>query len=157
MPPTALFHSHGLKKKGAMEPLDLSKRPPRSPKLELDGLTMLPRTIDKIRATLPGGNLGPYRIAGFSQRMLDAIGVTEEQLRDAVAGAKSDADVAAWLREHANTNAYSEFSSYIKNRSLEDLDDPAAFAKRYPIVERRPDLHYLSDVLEADDAEMFPS
>ncbi|MBV9971796.1 MAG: DUF5069 domain-containing protein, partial [Candidatus Eremiobacteraeota bacterium] len=68
-----------------MEPLDLSKRPPRSPKLELDGLTMLPRTIDKIRATLPGGNLGPYRIAGFSQRMLDAIGVTEEQLRDAVA------------------------------------------------------------------------
>ncbi|MBV8689631.1 MAG: DUF5069 domain-containing protein, partial [Candidatus Eremiobacteraeota bacterium] len=65
-----------------MEPLDLSKAPPRSPKLQLDGLVMLPRTIDKLRASLPGGNLGPYRIQGFSQRMLDAIGVTEGQLRE---------------------------------------------------------------------------
>jgi len=140
-----------------MEPLDLSKAPPRSPKLKLDGLAMLPRTIDKIRATLPGGNLGPYRIQGFSQRMLDAIGVTEDQLRDAVAKAKNDEDVVAWLRDNANRSAYSEFTSYITNRSLDDITDREAFAKRYPIIDRRPDLHYLSDVLEADDAEMFPS
>ena len=118
---------------------------------------MLPRTIDKLRASLPGGDLGPYRIAGFSQRMLDAIGVTEDQLRDAVSKAKSDDDVVAWLREHANTSAYPEFTSYITQRSLDHVEDRAAFAKRYPIVEKRPDLHYLADVLEADDAEMFPS
>ena len=140
-----------------MEPLDLSKAPPRSPKLQLDGLMMLPRTIDKLRATLPGGDLGQYRIAGFSQRMLDAIGVSEDQLRDVVADAKSDEDVAAWLRENANTSAYSEFTSYITNRSLEHVSDREGFAKRYPIIDRRPDLHYLADVLEADDAEMFPS
>lgn len=139
-----------------MEPLDLSKRPPRSPKEELDGLVMLPRTIDKVRATLPGGDLGPYAIRGFSQRMLDAIGVTEDALRDAVAQAKSDQDVADWLRAHADTSAYPAYSTLIRNRSLDDLEDRAAFAKRYPIIEKRPDLYYLTDVLEADDAEMFP-
>ena len=149
-----------MSKKGTiikMEPLDLSKAPPRSPKAELDGLVMLPRTIDKLRATLPGGNPGPYRIPGFSQRMLDAIGVTEDELRQVVADAKSDEDVVAWLRDHANTTAYPEFTSYIMKRSLDHVEDRAAFAKRYPIIERRPDLYYLADMLEADDAEMFPS
>jgi len=140
-----------------VEPLDLSKAPPRSPKAQLDGLAMLPRTIDKLRASLPGGNLGPYRIPGFSQRMLDAIGVTEDQLRDAVAKAKSDDDVVAWLRDNATTSAYPEFTSYITKRSLDHVEDRAAFAKRYPIIEKRPDIYYLVDMLEADDAEMFPS
>ncbi len=140
-----------------MQPLDLSQGPPRSPKLQLDGLAMLPRTIDKIRATLPGGNLGPYRIQGFSQRMLDAIGVTEDKLRDAVSKAETEDDVVAWLRQNANTSAYADFTSYITKRSLDDVADREAFAKRYPVVERRPELHYLVDVLEADDAEMFPN
>jgi hypothetical protein len=33
-----------------MEPLDLSAAPPRSPRVMLDGLAMLARTIDKTRA-----------------------------------------------------------------------------------------------------------
>lgn len=138
-----------------MEPLDLSKAPPRSPKLALDGLTMLPRTIDKVRATLPGGNSGVYRIGGFSERMLDTIGVTEDQMREAVANAKSDDDVAKWLREHADTSKYEEFSQYITKRSIDDVTDKAAFMERYPILKRRPDIYYLADMLEADDAEMF--
>ncbi|MBV8727753.1 MAG: DUF5069 domain-containing protein [Candidatus Eremiobacteraeota bacterium] len=140
-----------------MEPLDLSKAPPRSPKAELDGLVMLPRTIDKLRATLPGGNPGPYRIPGFSQRMLDAIGVTEDELRQVVADARDDEDVATWLRAHANTAGYAEYSTMIRNRSVDDVKDRADLIKRYPILERRPDLYYLADMLEADDAEMFPS
>lgn len=138
-----------------MEPLDLSKAPPRSPKVQLDGLAMLPRTIDKIRASLPGGNMGVYRIKGFSERMLETIGVTEEQLREAVATAKSDDDVAEWLREHAATGKYAEFNNYILTRSVDDVTDKAAFMERYPILKKRPDIHYLADMLEADDAEMF--
>lgn len=138
-----------------MEPLDLSKRPPRSPKEELDGLVMLPRTIDKLRATLPGGNLGPYAISGFSQRILDTIGVSEDDLRQAVAGAQNDEEVAEWLRAHANLAAYADVSTLLRNRSLNDIEDRAAFAKRYPVIEKKTGLHYLFDVLEADDAEMF--
>lgn len=138
-----------------MEPLDLSKAPPRSPKLQLDGLAMLPRTIDKLRATLPGGNPGVYKIEGFSKRLLDTIAVSEDDLRDAVRDAKSDDDVVEWLREHADTSKYEEFTRYISKRSLDDVKDKAAFMERYPILKRRPDIYYLADMLEADDAEMF--
>ena len=138
-----------------MEPLDLTKAPPRSPKLQLDGLAMLPRTIDKLRATLPGGNPGVYKIAGFSERLLNTINVKEDDMREAVASAKSDDDVVQWLREHADTSKYEEFTQYISKRSLDDVTDKAAFMERYPILKKRPDIYYLADMLEADDAEMF--
>jgi lipopolysaccharide biosynthesis regulator YciM len=123
--------------------------------LQLDGLAMMPRTIDKLRASLPGGNMGDYRIDGFSRRMLEMLGITEEQLRDAIASAKSDEDVSEWLREHADTSKYEEFTQYISKRSIDDVKDKEAFMKRYPILERRPDIYYLADMLEADDAEAF--
>ena len=138
-----------------MEPLDLTKAPPRSPKVQLDGLAMLPRTIDKLRATLPGGNPGVYKISGFSERMLDTIGVKEEDIREAVRRAESDDDVAKWLREHADTSKYAGFNEYILKRSVDDVKDKAAFIERYPILKKRPDIYYLADMLEADDAEMF--
>jgi len=140
-----------------MEPLDLTRRPPRSPKEELDGLVMLPRTIDKMRATLPGGNPGQYRIKGFSSRLLDAIGVSEDDFRDAVASAQTDEDVAKWLREHADVSKYAEVSKTLRERTIDRIEDKAGFAERYPIIKQRPDLYYHFDILEADDAEMFPS
>jgi hypothetical protein len=75
-----------------MEPLDLSKRAPRGPREKLDGLCMLPRTIDKMRALLPGGNVGSYKIPGVSQRVLDALEVKPEDLQAEVASAASDQD-----------------------------------------------------------------
>lgn len=123
--------------------------------MQLDGLAMMPRTIDKLRATLPGGDPGVYKIEGFSKRMLDTIGVPEEQLRDAVASAKNDEDVAEWLRAHADTSKYEEFTQYITKRSIDDVTDKEAFMERYPILKRRPDIYYLADMLEADDAEAF--
>ena len=138
-----------------MTPLDLTKRPPRSPKEELDGLAMLPRTIDKMRATLPGGNPGQYRIKGFSSRLLDSIGVSEEDFREAVGRAATDEDVAKWLRERADVSKYAEITKTLRARSMDDIKDKAAFAERYPIIKRRPDLYYHFDVLEADDAAMF--
>ena len=138
-----------------MQPLDLTVRPPRSPKEQLDGLVMMPRTIDKIRAFLPGGNPGVYKIDGVSKRLLDRLGVSEEDLRQAVARAQSDDDVAAWLRTQTDPSRYAEVSKAISERSLDHIEDKAAFAERYPVVKERPELHYLSDILEADDAQMF--
>lgn len=106
-----------------MEPLNLSKAPPRSPRERLDGLPMMPRTIDKIRATLPGGNPGEYTIVGFSQLLLDMIGVREEDLRNAVARADSDEDVAAWLREHAQTDKYADTINRFEVAKIGDVPD----------------------------------
>jgi Domain of unknown function (DUF5069) len=53
-----------------MEPLDLSTRPPRSGLEKLGGFYLLARTIDKIRAHLPGGNPGEYPVSasGYCRR-----------------------------------------------------------------------------------------
>lgn len=140
-----------------MEALDLTKAPPRSPREELDGLANLPRSIDKMRAHLPGGKPGVYNIPGFTAIMLETIGLTEDQFREAVAQAKTDDDVAAWLRAHANTEKYGEFNERILNRRVADVKarDPEAFAKKYPVSQTRTDIEYMVDMLEADDEEMF--
>ena len=53
-----------------MDALDLTKRPPRSPRDLLPGLDLLmaARTVDKIRATLAGGNIGEYQITASPRR-----------------------------------------------------------------------------------------
>lgn len=138
-----------------MEPLDLRKAPPRSPRERLDSLLMMPRTIDKIRATLAGGDLGEYKIAGASQELLDLIGVREEDLRSAVAAAGSDGDVAAWLREHAQTGKYAEVTERFEAEKIGNLPDRSAFERRYPVARTLPDDTPLMDVLERDDAAAF--
>ena len=45
-----------------MESLDLTVQPPRSPYQKMEGLYMMPRTIDKMRAQLSGGKTGAYSI-----------------------------------------------------------------------------------------------
>ena len=91
-----------------MEALDLTRRPPRSPRELLPDLDLLmaARTVDKLRATLPGGNLGAYQITGFSSRLLEALDIPEALLREAIAAADSDAKVAAWIREHSDPARY---------------------------------------------------
>lgn len=42
-----------------MKAVDLTQRPPRSPRVRLDGYTILPRLLDTARATLAGTN-GDY-------------------------------------------------------------------------------------------------
>jgi len=139
-----------------MEPLDLSKRPPRGPREQLDGLAMMPRTIDKLRATLPGGNPGAYKIAGFSGRLLERLGVGEAELCETVRRASCDEDVAIWLRARTDVSKYPAINAYFESLVHEKLQDPAGFDERYP-VRKRLGLNKLLDVLEADDRESFKS
>ena len=140
-----------------MEPLDLTKAPPRDPRQELDGLAFVPRTIDKVRANLPGGDPGVYNFKGFSHMLAEAGGVTEDQLLDVVASATTDEDVAAWLRKHADRKGLEAMSKKILDRKVADVKarDPEGFAQRYPVSKDRTDIEYMVDMLAADDADMF--
>lgn len=140
-----------------MDALDLTAQPPRSPRERLGDLEllMMARTVDKLRATLPGGKLGSYRIFGFSSRMLEKLGISEDDLRNAVAAARSDADVAAWIRRHSDPSQYAAINAELEARTIrERLDDPE-FAERYPIVRTLPPDMPRLDMLVADDEEMF--
>lgn len=116
----------------------------------------MPRTIDKLRASLPGGNLGAYKVPGFSTQMLEMLGVSAADMLEAVRHANSDEDVAAWLREHADTRKYPQVNERFEGQTIANLKDPEGYYLRYPIAKQRG-LKNLFDVLEADDNTLSES
>lgn len=142
-----------------MKALDLRIRPPRGPREELDGLMFMPRTIDKIRATFPGGHLGPYQIVpGLSQMLIDAIGVELPQLRRTIMLAKSDFEVAGWLRDNANATQYASVNRVLSTFEHENVPaaERAHFESLYPAY-LRARYAVCFDLLEADDCELYPA
>ena len=117
---------------------------------------MLARTIDKIRATLPGGNLGVYQIAGFSERLLKALEIPEDDLRSVVALASTDDEVVAWVHKHGNPAKYEEINQSLSAPTVGERMDRPDFLARYPVItqKRLPPEMTLLEMLELDDAEM---
>jgi hypothetical protein len=142
-----------------MEPLDLTRRPPRGPREPLDGLDalMLARTVDKLRATLPGGNIGSYNIPGFSARLLQRLGIEEDALRNAIASARSDSDVADWVRANSNASTYPEINDALLERKIGHRINDADFIAKYPNAPNYPPDMPLIEFLSLDDKEMFPT
>ena len=138
-----------------MEALDLSKKPPRSPWVKVGGAFMLARTIDKLRASLPGGNMGVYRIPGFSEALLRAIGAEEEELRGVVARAANDDEVAAWVTSRADPARLERYNDRSSKRTIADVEDKQDFFRRYPGTEKLALDTPLFDALDKDDAQMF--
>src|SRR5438270_3613209 len=139
-----------------MEALDLTKHRPRSGWAQLDGLYMLPRTIDKMRALLPGGNIGQYKIPGFSSLVLKELEIDEERFRNAVAAASSEDDVAEWLRENADTTKYEAINAKLLSRTIEAIsrNNPDYFTN-YPLAKDLPKDTIHFDVLDKDDDRIY--
>ncbi len=140
-----------------MDALDLTRRPPRSPRAPLADLdlVMLARTVDKLRATLPGGNLGSYQITGFSSRLLEKLGIVEALLRGTIARANSDVEIATWIRAHSDPATYPDINAAFEKMTIgERLNDPE-FVARYPVVKRLSSRASRLDMLAADDEESF--
>lgn len=137
-----------------MEPLNLTAGPPRAARETLDGVIFLPRSIDKIRAALPGGDIGPYRIEGLTQTMLDMLGVPLDAFTTAVATAASDAEVVAFLRARASAEQLAAWNAFIVVREPRGGNRPEAESVM-PWLRERPDLRLILDVLDEDDKQTF--
>ena len=137
-----------------MDPIDLSGRPPRKPRAELDGVIFLPRSIDKARAHQPGGDPGPYVLRGFTQQMLDMLGIPAEGFATAVATGTTDGDVAAFVRARTTDDRIAAWNAWVSARQPRNGDRVAAL-EVYPWLGERPDLILGLDVLEEDDNRFF--
>ena len=133
-----------------MEALDLTKAPPRAPREELAGIRFLPRSIDKIRATLPDGVLGEYLIEGLTTSMLDALGITVTAFTDATRDAKSDDEIAAFVTAHAKPGGIDVWHRFIDARRPQG-GDPRKAIEAYPFLAGRSDLGLSLDVIAEDD------
>jgi hypothetical protein len=138
----------------AMTPLDLNVTPPRQPRAALDGLTFLPRSIDKVRSRLPGGEPGAFNIAGLTQLMLDTLGIPLDAFSAAVADAANDDAVAAYVRAHAAPGAPERWNAIVAAREPRNGNRSEALTV-YPWLAERPDLVLVLDVLEEDDHRHF--
>jgi hypothetical protein len=139
--------------------LDLRTHRPRPVRETLLGFYLLPRTIDKLRAELPGGNLGAYvnHDTGFSAYVVRRLGLDMDELRNAVATADAESDVVAWLEERVDVcdapAVNAKLDSFVVERM--SAEDQALMRERHPVMERRPELSVILDVLEADDELTF--
>src|ERR1017187_7633231 len=78
---------------------DLTKFPPRSPRVRLGGYVILPRMLDKGRALLAGKH-GEYHYAcPMDQRFLEFVGIDPEVLKKELG--KSDGEILEWIEKNA--------------------------------------------------------
>jgi len=76
-------------------------------------------------------------------------------LRDVVARAKSDDDVASWAREHSNPADYDAINADQSGQIVGDRVNRPSFVGRYPFVTTLPPETALFQVLDIDDGKVF--
>jgi hypothetical protein len=140
--------------------MDLSKRPPRSPRVRLGGYAILPRMLDKGRAVLAGTN-GEYNYnCPLDQQFVAFTGVDAAALKKQLAAGKSDGEILAWIEKNAS-----------KKRSALEIANWTAFQdQRAPgqvelrewfngvhakLAPKRTDIFTWFDLLDLDDHVSF--
>lgn len=140
--------------------LDLTQRPPRSPRVRLGGFVILPRMLDKGRATLSGKN-GEYNYAcPVDQRFLDFVGIDPEALKQQLAEGKRDGEILEWIQANARRRLTEPeilaWSAYQEHRTPSDVEGRQFFqdlhAKAAP---NREDISTWFDLLDLDDFVSF--
>ena len=130
-----------------MEPLDLTTARPRKARAELAGIIFLPRSIDKFRAALPGGTLNGYTIEGFTETMLDDLGISIETMQKVVADAETDDDVVEYVTANAVAGGADKWNTFVQNREVYKGNRAEAIAEN-PWLADHPEIKYSIDFLQ---------
>ncbi len=124
------------------------------------GFYLIPRTIDKLRAELPGGTIDPYlnHDAGFSAFVIKRLGLEMDAFRDVVARATDEREIEAWLAERVDRAAASALNAKLESFVVERMSpgDQLLIRERHPVMARRPELSKILDILDADDGYAVP-
>src|SRR3979409_252806 len=85
----------------AIMSVDLTKRPPRSTRVRLGGFVILPRMLDKGRATLAKKN-GEYNYnSSTDQHFVKFLGFDPEALLKELSAGKGDGEIIEWIQDHS--------------------------------------------------------
>jgi len=136
--------------------IDLTKRPPRSPRVRLGGYVILPRMLDKGRAAV-AGTLGEFKYAcPLDQRFLEFVGVDPEALKKQLAAGKTDGEVLEWIEAHAKRKPSAgevlAWSMAQEQRGPADVESRDYFNELHKgIAPKREDITTWFDLLDVDD------
>jgi Domain of unknown function (DUF5069) len=140
---------------------DLTKRPPRSPRIRLGGYVLLPRMLDKGRAEIAGQNGEYHYNCPLDQHFVNFVGIDPAALREQLAAGKGDGEILAWINETAQFQRtpweIEQWSEYMQRRG----PDSDAETRQYfgdmlgKISEIREDIKTWGDLLDLDDYVSF--
>jgi hypothetical protein len=139
---------------------DLTQHPPRSPRVRLGGYVLLPRFLDKGRATL-AGTAGEYTFGcPLDQEFLQFTGLKLDAVRRQLKAGKSDAAMLQWIQRHARRGGspaeIAAWSAYQEQRSPADPDGRAFFNELHrQAAAHRNDVVTWFDLLDLDDFASF--
>ena len=143
-----------------MNSLDLTQRPPRSPRVRLGGFVLLPRMIDKGRATV-NGKQGEYKYAcPLDQRFLEFTGIDADALKSQLATGKGDGEILAWVIANLNKQLtpleITAWSAYQEQRVPSDVESRQFFHDLHAqVAPKREDIATWFDLLDVDDFVSF--
>ena len=137
---------------------DLTKQPPRSPRVRLGGYVILPRMLDKGRAEIAGQN-GEYHYAcPLDQRFLEFAGIDPDKLKKELG--KGDGAILEWIQKNAkhkhNDAEIAAWSAFAEQRVPQDVETRAYFNEQVSkIAPKREDIATFFDWLDLDDYVSF--
>lgn len=141
-----------------IQALDLTQRPPRSPRVRLGGYVILPRVLDKGRAVLCGKN-GLYNYAcPLDQHFLSFTGIDPEKLKEQLAAGKSDNEILTWVRSQVNHTPWeiAQWSAWHEQRGPSGSETIGYFKQILDSTGTdREDITTWFDLLDLDDYVSF--
>ncbi|MGA9779317.1 MAG: DUF5069 domain-containing protein [Limisphaerales bacterium] len=144
----------------AIKSFDLTKQAPRSPRVRLGGFVILPRLLDKGRASLIRKH-GEYLFdCPLDRRFLEFVGIKAAALKKQLATGKGDGEILAWIAANAKFKRteleIAQWSAYVEARVPKDPETReyvnAAHKKYGP---KREDIATFFDLLDLDDYVSF--
>ena len=139
---------------------DLTQRPPRSPRARLGGYALLPRMLDKGRATLAGKN-GEYKYdCPLDENVTDFLGIDADALKAELATGKGDGEILEWIAATAKHKRapweVAQWSAWRDQVVPSDVETREFFNGYHKQVgEKREDISTWADVLDLDDYVTF--
>ena len=128
--------------------------------MRLGGFVILPRCLDKGRATLAGKN-GEYHFAcPLDQRFLEFVGIDAEAIKKQLKAGKGDGEVLEWIlanARHKRTDSeVAAWSAFAENRVPADLESREYFNGLHKqAAAKREDVATWFDLLDVDDYVSF--
>lgn len=140
---------------------DLTQRPPRSSRVRLGGYVVLPRMLDKCRATLAGKNGEYHYDCPLDKRFLDYAGIDAGALKAEVAKGKGDGEILDWVNANAKNKhepwEILQWSNWMEHRTADsDAETITWFAEAVgKLTKTREDVKGWADLLDLDDHVTF--
>ena len=140
---------------------DLTARPPRSPRARLGGYALLPRMLDKGRATLAGKNGEFHYNCPLDQHIINFLGIDPEALLKELAKDKGDGEILAWITENQKNKRgaweFEQWSDYMEKRGPDsDAETLGYFAQAVAkFSTAREDITSWAALLDVDDYVTF--